>query len=327
VSGAIGEFELIRRYFTREPQRPAAETGVETAIGDDAAVLRVPDGEDLVVAVDTIVEGRHFPPGSEPRSVGHRALAVNLSDMAAMGAQPAWALLALTVPAADPAWLEPFAGGLLALADRYGVSLVGGDTTAGPLTISVQILGHVPRGAAMHRSGARAGDVLVVTGTLGDAAAGLDLLQRSDPLRDAPLGHELVRRFEYPTPRVEFGLASRGIASAAMDLSDGLAGDLPKLAAASDLAAHVDIDRLPLSPGMRALAAGVRARDWALTGGDDYELLLCVSAQRYQELANAADRLGVALTRIGEMRSGKGVTWYLAGRVQQLAAHGFDHFR
>ncbi|MFI4889761.1 MAG: thiamine-phosphate kinase [Steroidobacterales bacterium] len=327
MTAALGEFELIRRFFTRAAPSAGAAAGVELGIGDDAAVLRIPAGEDLVAAVDTIVEGRHFPHQSDPRSIGHRALAVNLSDMAAMGAQPAWALLALTMPAADPVWLEQFAGGLLALADRYGVTLVGGDTTAGPLTISVQILGHVPRGTALRRSGGADGDLLVVSGTLGDASMGLDLLQRPRGRRDLVVERELVQRFEYPTPRVELGLAARGIVNAAMDLSDGLAGDLPKLAAASGLAAHVAIERLPLSAALRSLLPAAQARNRALGGGDDYELLLAVSPQRYQELAHAATRLGVALTVIGELHRGSGVSWSLDGTDVEISDRGFDHFR
>jgi thiamine-monophosphate kinase len=321
----LGEFELIRRYFARA--RGVAAAGVELGIGDDAAVLRVPPGEELVAAIDTIVEGRHFPPQSDPRSIGHRALAVNLSDMAAMGARPRWALLALTIPAAEEQWLEAFAGGLFALAAEYEVALVGGDTTAGPLTISVQILGTVPQGSALRRSGAKDGDLLVVTGSLGDAAAGLDVLQRRQAGQRSAFERELVQRFEYPTPRVQLGLAARGIASAAMDLSDGLAGDLPKLAEASGLCAQVVIEQLPLSAALRASAPADKARDFALCGGDDYELLMTVPRQQYQQLASAAAGLGVPLTRIGEMRRGGGVNWSMNGADFELAAGGFDHFR
>ncbi|MGB6307047.1 MAG: thiamine-phosphate kinase, partial [Steroidobacteraceae bacterium] len=240
----LGEFELIRRFFARRGDSDrAAQPGVVLGIGDDAALLELPPDTELVAAVDTIVAGRHFPQDAAARSIGHRALAVNLSDLAAMGASPAWATLALTVPSVDIAWLEGFSGGLLDLAEAQGVALVGGDTTRGPLTVSVQLLGHLPRGTALRRSGARAGDVLAVTGTLGDAGAGLKFCG-SVPLpepRAAAL--ELVRRFEYPMPRVRFGLAARGIATAAMDLSDGLVGDLPKLAQASGLAAHVAVER------------------------------------------------------------------------------------
>jgi len=321
---ALGEFELIREYFLRGGAG-GEQRGVLVGIGDDAAVLRVPDDADLIAAVDTIVEGRHFPAGSEPRSLGHRALAVNLSDLAAMGAEPRWATLALTIPAADPRWLEPFAGGLLELAERYGVALVGGDTTRGPLTVSVQLLGLAPRGAALRRSGAGAGDLLAVTGTLGDAGAGLALTQcrfAADP----PHARELLRRFEYPAPRVEFGLAARRIATAAMDISDGLAGDLPKFAAANALAAHVDVGRLPISAALAASAAPGQARDWALGAGDDYELLVAVAARDYPALAQAAAQARTALTVIGELASGRGVTWSANGQDFSPARGGFDHF-
>ncbi len=314
----LGEFELIRRFF----QSPETAPGVVVGIGDDAAVLRVPDGCDLVAAVDTLVESRHFPAGSDPRSIGHRALAVNLSDLAAMGAEPAWATLALTLPSADAAWLEGFASGLRTLARRHGVTLVGGDTTRGPLTISIQIMGFVPRGAALLRGGARAGDLLAVTGTLGDAGAGLALVQ-AGAAAQVP---ELVRRFEYPTPRVEMGLAARGIATAAMDLSDGIVGDLEKLAAASGLAAQVDVDRLPLSAALVSYATAAQARDWALGAGDDYELLFAVPAARAAALADAAAALDLRLTVIGELAHGRGVTWSSKGAKFAPAVGGFDHF-
>jgi thiamine-monophosphate kinase len=322
----LGEFDLIRRFFARAGARADA-AGVMLGIGDDAALLQVPPGDDLVVAVDTIVAGRHFPLGSDPRSIGHRALAVNLSDLAAMGAQPRWALLALTMPTAEETWLEGFAGGLHALADRHAVALVGGDTTAGPLTISVQLLGLVPAGRALRRDGAHAGDLLVVTGTLGDAAAGLAILQRPQAAANSSHEQELVRRFEYPDPRVQFGTGARGIASAAMDISDGLAGDLPKLAQASGLAAHVRIEQLPLSGALVASAGTDKGREFALQGGDDYELLLTVPSQQYQQLAGIAATLGVPLTCIGEMCAGAGVNWSKDGADFAVAATGYDHFR
>jgi thiamine-monophosphate kinase len=320
---ALGEFELIDRFF-RRPQ--AAQSGVILGIGDDAAVLALPPGTELVAAVDTIVAGRHFPEGTDARSIGHRALAVNLSDLAAMGATPAWATLALTVPGVDAAWLERFSAGLLDLAEANAVALVGGDTTRGPLTVSVQIMGHVPRGAALRRSGAGAGDLLAVTGTLGDAGAGLHFLG-APPAADMRLAAlELIRRFEYPAPRVRFGLAARGVATAAMDLSDGLIGDLPKLAQASGLAAHVAVERLPLSEAMRAAVPAALARDWALAAGDDYELLLAVPAPRLADLEAAASRLNLSLTVVGDLRCGSGVTWSLNGREFTPGVRGWDHF-
>jgi thiamine-monophosphate kinase len=326
----LGEFDLIRRFFMRHgpaaPSGRAAPCGVVLGIGDDAALLAVPPDTELVAAVDAIVAGRHFPQGADPQSIGHRALAVNLSDMAAMGATPAWATLALTLPGVDPAWLERFSAGLLDLADAHGVALVGGDTTRGPLTVSVQILGHVPRGTALRRSGAQAGDLLAVTGTLGDAGAGLHFLGTSPPPETRPAALELIRRFDYPLPRVQFGLAARGIATAAMDLSDGLVGDLPKLAQASGLAAHVAVERLPLSEAMCTAVPLAQARDWALAAGDDYELLLAVPAARRAQLEAAAGRLNLKLTMIGELRAGGGVTWSLNGRDFVPGVRGWDHF-
>jgi thiamine-monophosphate kinase len=322
----LGEFELIRRFFMRRHGASAAQSGVILGIGDDAAVLALPPGTELVAAVDTIVAGRHFPQGTDARSIGHRALAVNLSDLAAMGATPAWATLALTIPSVDAAWLERFSGGLLDLADANGVALAGGDTTRGPLTVTVQLLGHVPRGTALRRSGGRAGDLLAVTGTLGDAGAGLHFVT-TPPTADTRLAAlELVRRFDYPTPRVRFGLAARGIAAAAMDLSDGLIGDLPKLAQASGVGAHVAVERLPLSEAMRAAVSGTQARDWALAAGDDYELLLAVPAPGYAELKAEADQLNLRLTTIGELRPGEGVTWSLNGGEFVPGVRGWDHF-
>ena len=330
----LGEFELIRRFFMHGGERSgarrdaarAAQSGVILGIGDDAAVLALPPQTELIAAVDTIVAARHFPEGSDARSIGHRALAVNLSDIAAMGATPAWATLALTLPSADPIWLERFSAGLLDLADANGVALVGGDTTRGPLTVSVQILGHVPRGTALRRGGARDGDVLAVTGTLGDAGAGFAFTTAPAAAKSHAAALALIQRFDYPAPRVQFGLAARGIATAAMDISDGLAGDLPKLALASGLAAHVAVDRLPLSDAMRAAATPRQALDWALSAGDDYELLLAVSPARFGELEAAAARLNLRLTAVGELRSGQGVTWSLNGEDFVPPSLGYDHF-
>ncbi len=331
TGGLLGEFELIRRFFSDGSPRGLGD-GVTLGIGDDAALIEPPPDCELAVTVDTIVAGRHFPLDSDPRSIGHRAMAVNLSDLAAMGATPAWATLALTLPAADAAWLEPFARGLLDLARAHGVALVGGDTTGGPLTVSVQLMGHVPRGAAMRRGGARAGDWLAVTGTLGDAGAGLAL--RRPPSAHAVQDHsaqalvaQLIGRFEFPAPRVHFGRLARSIAHAAMDLSDGLVGDLPKIAAASGLAAHVEVERLPLSAALRAVASPGQALDWALGAGDDYELLLAVAPARFAELAAAAGACDLGLTAIGKLQAGSGVTWSRNGEPFLPSVQGWDHFR
>jgi thiamine-monophosphate kinase len=321
----LGEFELIRRFFMRGGFA-ARSPNVLLGIGDDAAVLQVPQGTDLAVSVDTIVAGRHFPEGADARAIGHKALAVNLSDMAAMGAAPAWATLALTMPSADVDWLEKFAAGFWQLADTHSVALVGGDTTRGPLTVSVQILGFVPHGSALRRGGAGAGDILAVSGTLGDAAAGLAFLQAPPTPKMSSAAEALIRRFEYPTPRVQLGMAARGIASAALDLSDGLVGDLPKLADACGLAAHVCIEALPLSAALRGSVNLNQARDWALAGGEDFELLFAVPASRFADLKGAADQLNLTLTPIGELHSGAGVTWSLNGNDFAPRVSGYDHF-
>jgi thiamine-monophosphate kinase len=322
-SSDLNEFELISRFFSR-PGAKRPESGVILGIGDDAALLDMPQGTELVAAVDTIVAGRHFPEDTEARIIGHRALAVNLSDTAAMGATPKWATLALTLPDADGSWLAGFSAGLLNLADAHGVALVGGDTTRGPLTVSVQILGYVPKGTALRRSGARAGDLLAVSGTLGDAGAGLAL--RTAAAASHRHAVELIRRFEYPTPRVQLGIAARGIATAAMDLSDGLTGDLPKLAQASGVAAHVAVDKLPISQALQEAASAEQAREWALSAGDDYELLFAVPPQRVAALQSAAAQLNLTLTIIGELRSGMGVTWSLNGGDFTPSGSGYDHF-
>ncbi len=244
-----------------------------------------------------------------------------------MGATPAWAMLALTLPNAEPRWLEEFAHGLDDLARMHGVALVGGDTTAGPLSMTVQIMGHVPRGTALRRAGAREGDVLAVSGTIGDAGAGLALEMGALETDDAASASELRRRFGYPTPRVELGIAARGIATAAMDLSDGLAGDFRSSRPRAASSAHVDVDRLPLSRALLSAAGDDRAREFALGGGDDYELLFAVPPSRFEALAARAAQLNLTLTAIGELRRGNGVQWVLKGRQYVPAARGYSHFR
>lgn len=319
----LGEFDVIRRFFRGVG---ADRSDVILGVGDDAALVRPPEDADLAMAIDTLVEGRHFLEGTDARSIGHRALAVNLSDLAAMGATPAFATLALTMPSADALWLGRFCTGFGELAHRHGVALIGGDTTAGPLTVSVQVTGFVARGTALRRCGARSGDLLAVTGTLGDAGAGLSL--SADPCGRSgdAAARELVQRFEYPIPRVEFGAGARGIASAAMDLSDGLAADLPKLAGASGVGAEVEVERLPLSAALQSAASPQQAQAWALGAGDDYELLLAVPPERQHQLTALAGRLNLKLTVIGRLKPGNAVTWTLHGR-EISPPPGYQHFR
>jgi thiamine-monophosphate kinase len=316
---ALGEFELIARYFSRSLPRGDVLAGV----GDDAALLAAWTGEALVAATDTLVEGQHFLPDAPPESVGHQALAVNLSDLAAMGARPAWALLALSLPQADPVWLEGFARGFYALAQRCGVALVGGDTVRGPRVVTVHALGFVPATAALRRHGARPGDGLYVSGTLGDAAAGLAQLSRGDTATAAQSA--LVRRYRYAEPRVALGVALRGIASAAIDVSDGLLGDLGKLCSASEVAAVVHLERLPLSKELRAGFDAAAAEQFALGGGDDYELLFTVSPAAEPGLAARLADAG-AITRIGEIVAGRGIRCLRSGRTVELRIAGHDHF-
>ena len=314
-----GEFELIGRHFTG---RGARRVDVLAGVGDDGAVVAPPPGAELVLALDTLVDGVHFPAGFDARFVGQRALAVNLSDLAAMGAEPAWALLGLTIPSPDEHWLAGFSGGFDALARRHGVALVGGDTTRGPLTVTVTLAGAVPEGAALRRDGARAGDDLWVSGTPGDAAAGLQILQgrlnAQGRARDA-----LLARFQSPLARVTLGVALRGIATACIDLSDGLLGDLGKLCAASGVGADLASRELPLSAGLCSVAPPADRVRFALSGGDDYELLFTAGPEDRARLT-ALDA-GVVLRRIGAVTEGGGVLVDGAPPGRD-AGHGFDHF-
>ena len=325
---ALSEFDIIRRYFARGGP---ARTDVALGIGDDAALVRVPPGAELAVAVDTQVDGVHFPRNTDPEAIGYKALAVNLSDLAAMGAEPAWATLALTLPAADEAWLAGFARGFSGLADQYGVELVGGDTTRGPLAVTVSVYGLVPAGTALRRAGARPGDAVYVTGTPGDAAAGLRLLQSS--LRsDAGLRARLVERLERPRPRVAEGLALRGVASAAIDISDGLTADLGHILEASGVGATLWVDRVPLSHAFRELlAANPDARSalgaLALTGGDDYELCFTAPADRADAVSRALQPRDSGFTAVGVIDSEPGLRCvHDDGRPWQPPAHGYRHF-
>jgi thiamine-monophosphate kinase len=321
----LGEFELIDEFFGRPAAQLLRGRGdVALGIGDDAALLLPRPGMQLVAALDTMVEGRHFPQGSPPRSIGHRALAVNLSDLAAMGADPAWFLLALTMPTADAAFLREFAGGMLDLATSHGAALVGGDTTAGPLCVSVQALGFVEPGLALRRAGAKPGDLLYVSGTPGDAAAGLQLAMGSGTAALDEQRGALLDRFHFPTPRVALGRALRGIASACIDVSDGLAADADKLAAASHCAAVIDVARLPLSAPLLAHAGGGAAQ-LALTGGDDYELCFTVSPERVGELS-ALVNVKCQFTCIGRLEAGTGTTVLEQGKPMRQGFTGFDHF-
>lgn len=373
---AVDEFELIRRYFVRDSAADDIRAGIVVGIGDDGAVLRPPPGKDLVAVVDTLVEAVHFPEAFDAADLGFRAVAVNLSDIAAMGAEARWMTLALTLRSADEAWLAGFAEGLRAAADPHGVMLVGGDTTSGErIVVSVQITGVVQAGAAIPRSGARAGDTVYVSGTIGDAAAGLTLLKdavvdsrpASGPDRpedkaavaDSTSGSEasidvaartysgparsndvaakacsgsersdelagtgyLISRFRRPTARLALGRALTGVASAAIDISDGLYGDLAKLLAASGVGAEIDVGRLPLSRALTDSFDIATARGFAMSGGDDYELCFTASAPVDAEIA------GVPVTAIGRVTGAPGIVVTDNGKVVPYEDSGYVHFR
>ena len=309
------EFELIRRYFSRlAPEAP----GLRLGIGDDCALIEVPPGHELAVTTDTLVAGHHFPVSTNPCDIGWKSLAVNLSDLAAMGAQARWFTLALTLPDADGAWLDAFASGLQALAVQSGVALVGGDTTRGPLSITVTAMGVLPAGTALRRDGARVGDRICVTGTLGDAALALRLLESPE------LSPALRERLDRPQPRLAAGFALRGLANAALDLSDGLAGDLSHILAASKVGAEIFADLLPQSAEFKRLAPPAQRLALQAQGGDDYELCVCLPADRVDE---ARALLELPLTEIGCITAEAGLR-FIGADAQLLAldARGYQHF-
>ncbi len=319
---ALGEFALIDRYFRACGARRA---DVVAGVGDDAALLTVPEATELVAATDTLVAGVHFPHGSPPASIGHRALAVNLSDLAAMGARPAWALLALTMPQAQESWLAEFAAGFGELARAHEVQLVGGDTTRGPLCITVQLLGFVPRGTALKRSGGHPGDSLFVSGTPGDAAAGL-ALQEARMSAPSALHAYLRGRFEMPSPRVALGERLREFASACIDVSDGLLADAAKLAHASGTGVEIHYQALPVSAALEQAAGAERAREFALTGGDDYELCFAVAEKNLAAFMQELPSQRWDYHRIGVLRKAPGAAVLRDGSVMQFSHCGYQHF-
>jgi thiamine-monophosphate kinase len=318
-----GEFELIARHFTR-----AATAGARRAdlgVGDDCALLRVAPGQQLAVSSDMLVEGRHFLSTVAPERLGHKALAVNLSDLAACGAEPLGFTLALALPRGDEVFAAGLARGLFALADAHGIELVGGDTTAGPLNLCITVLGQVPTGQALLRSGARLGDELWVSGTLGDARLALEVFRGRLQLDAA--GFEQARRaMEQPQPRVALGLALRGLASSAIDLSDGLVGDLGHVLQRSGVSATVHLAQLPRSALLAAQPPAVQ-HECLLAGGDDYELLFTAPAARHADVLAAGRAAGVPVSCCGVIGAGSGLKVLDAdGQVLAQLPRAFDHF-
>jgi thiamine-monophosphate kinase len=316
----LGEFELIERFFTRPARRAVL------GVGDDCAVLAPTPGMQLCVSTDMLVEGRHFLSTVAPQRLGHKALAVNLSDLAACGAEPLACTLALALPRADEVFLQGFAEGLWTLAEHHGIDLVGGDTTAGPLNICITVIGQVPVGQAMLRSGARAGDELWVSGTLGDARAALEVFRGTLEVPGDAFT-TLRRAMELPEPRVVLGQRLRGVASSAIDVSDGLLGDLGHVLRRSAVGARLDIDALPRSAQLATLPPAVQ-RECLLHGGDDYDLLFTAAAARREAVLDAAREAGVPVRCIGRIEPGDELV-VTDGRGQSLAVErgGFDHFK
>ncbi len=314
-SQGSGEFSLIRDYFYRE-ERYHPETVL--GVGDDAALLNIPEGQQLVVSVDTMVEGVHFLQGSDPEALGHKLLAVNLSDMAAMGANPMWATLALTIPCNDPAWLEPFSRGIFALADRFRVDLVGGDTTRGPLTLTLQIHGTAPAGEAIHRSGAADGDLICVTNALGAAGLALKRLKAGE-------GAEKIRHtLERPTPQLEAGILLRSSATAMIDISDGLLADLSHILERSGVGADLNLDAIPLHPALEQLPLQQQL-DLAMTAGDDYELCFTLPTERLEGVTEQLSEVGTRVTVVGRIRQELGIGF--SGTASwHPSIEGYQHF-
>jgi len=317
---SLGEFDLIAKYFTRSVKRAAL------GVGDDCALFATSPGMQLAVSSDMLVEGRHFLSTVAPQRLGHKALAVNLSDLAACGARPIGFTLALAMPRVDERFLEGFARGLLALADEHECELIGGDTTQGPLNLCITVFGELPSGQALLRSGAQAGDDLYVSGTLGDARAALEVF-RGGLVVDGAAFDALRRAMEQPQPRVALGQALRGIATSAIDVSDGLLGDLGHILNRSRLGATLDVDALPRSAVLRTLPAALQ-REYTLAGGDDYELVFSAPPDRAAAVTGAAQASGVGVTRIGRLAADPGLRLVDADGAAVANDYGsFDHFK
>ncbi|HHL2561657.1 TPA: thiamine-phosphate kinase [Yersinia enterocolitica] len=321
---ACGEFDLIARYFDRCTSK---RRGVVLGIGDDCALLTVAEKQLLAISTDTLVSGVHFLPDIDPAALGYKALAVNLSDLAAMGADPAWLSLALTLPDINEDWLQSFSDSLFELLDYYNMTLIGGDTTRGPLSLTLTIQGLVPEGRALMRAGARVGDWIYVTGTLGDSAAGLAILQGKLHVNDMADKNALTHRHLRPQPRVLQGQALRDLASSAIDISDGLISDLQHILKASGCGARIELDALPYSDALKNQVDAEQALRWALSGGEDYELCFTVAEINRGALDVALGNTGVACTCIGQiMPQSEGVKFFRGGKAVEMNLRGFDHF-
>ncbi|TYK65638.1 thiamine-phosphate kinase [Colwellia echini] len=316
------EFELIKQFFSKQLVK---RKDVVLGIGDDCAVLAPIENQNVVVTTDTLVAGVHFPLDTSPKAIGHKAVAVNLSDIAAMGAKPSWISLAITVPEVDEAWLEAFAEGVFELCEFYNVQLIGGDTTQGPLSITITAQGLTPKDSYLSRSGAKAGDWLYVTGDLGDAALALQQITGKVELEPQHIS-SIKAKLDFPKPRVLAGQTLREYASAAIDLSDGLIADLGHICQASNVGANIVLDAIPLSTIMRESLLIDDALSLALSGGDDYELLFTVSEDNKVGMETAMSHAGTPITCIGQLNTSRTISTTLNNKPTSIKANGFEHF-
>ncbi|MGI2175672.1 thiamine-phosphate kinase [Shewanella ulleungensis] len=316
------EFQLIEHYFRNKGQK---RRDVELSIGDDCALVNPADNKSIAISCDTLVENVHFLSDIPAHALGYKSLAVNLSDLAAMGAEPAWFTLALTLPSVDEPWLARFSEGLFEIAEYYGVALIGGDTTRGPRSISITINGQVIKGTALTRAGAKNGDWVYVTGTLGDSALGLDVL-RGAKIVNTEDKEYLINRHYYPTPRVLAGQALRTLATSAIDLSDGLISDIGHVLKASNVGAIIDVSQIPLSTSLKANLSREDALSYALTGGEDYELLFTVPESQRGAIDTALIHAGVKFVKIGQICAGDKLKLVDDGKVFMPVSRSFEHF-
>ena len=318
----MSEFDLIARYFTRSARNPALTLGV----GDDCALLQARAGHELAISTDMLVEGRHFFHGADANALGHKSLAVNLSDLAAMGAEPLAFTLAIALPNIDENWLSAFSAGLFALADQHNMALIGGDTTKGPLTISITIFGDIPTGKALRRSHAQVGDDIWVSGTLGDARLALSALQGKLPVEGQAL-NQAALHLHRPTPRNALGIALRDIAHAAIDVSDGLLGDLHHVLKQSKVGASLQADDMPLGAILKSTQSTNVCHEFALNGGDDYELCFTAPPTKRDAVLHAATLSNTPITRIGHITATPNIQIFnAAGEALAIPLNSYDHF-
>lgn len=320
----MNEFQLIKQFFESEQEASLSES-VVLGIGDDCALLQMPVGKQLAVSVDTLVADVHFPQDAPANLIAERALRTNLSDLAAMGAEPLWFTLALTLPQADEVWLREFSRGLFACAREFNIQLVGGDTTSGPLSVTIQVMGAIENKSAMRRDAANADDFILVTNSLGDGAAALDLLQNKITVSDTDRDY-LQNRFYRPQPRLAEAKLICKFANAALDISDGLVADLHHICERSDLGATIFVEDIPLSPALKHLQDQQQAYRYALTGGDDYELCFTVSPDNMPQIAMLIAEKKISATVIGKMHLGSGVQCEWHGEEFPLMQTGYQHF-